>query len=237
MTLRTLALALLLPSAIACSAAADATEGTGESTSHLEQGSTSKSSHAAKSDDGEPAFTCTGPSKNPSCDVKPFIENMWELAQEEPMDNTAGIIVAAAGCLDGLVAIGVIAGGSDGLAVPVVLSVKGVIDALGVTVGCYDTAKYINETGILQNIDCLLQPEINTPAENVCECTFECNSGVEYDVDRGYTGMTKYKYGFQDRIGSANCHCTDDPKAVRCQLNCKRWASDEANDCTCAESF
>jgi hypothetical protein len=225
-TLRISAL-LLLPLAVACSVAPSTGEDAAESTSNLEQ---------APAADDAPAYTCTGSVKNPSCDVQPFIANAWALFKENPIDNGVNVAGAAADCIGTLVAAGFLAYGSGGAA-PIVLTVAGAWEAITKAAACYDTLEYLNTIGVLANLDCAMRPEINTPAENVCECTYACNSGVEFDVDRGYTGMTKYTYGFLDRIGSANCHCTNDSKAVSCQLNCRTWASSDSNDCTCTETF
>lgn len=230
-TIRAAAALLVLPFAVACGAP-DTTEQSGESTSHLENGGDSSDDSSSN----DVPYTCSGSITNPSCDAGFFLTNAWNLAQTDPLNVTIDHASSAGACISQLVALGVVAYGSGGT-VPVALTVGGVWSGIQNATACVDTAEYLNQIGLFADLDCALQPQINTPEENVCECTYECNSGVDSDVDRGYTGFTTYKYGFQDRIGSANCHCTDDPKAVSCQLNCKTWASDDPSDCTCSESF
>lgn len=181
--------------------------------------------------------TCNDYPRNPACDAKLFVVRAWELANEDPRENLAEPISNAKDCISGLVRAGAIATGS-GPAAPIVLSTAVAKEIIETFFACQGFAEYLGRIGVADNISCWLFPQVHDPEVQLCQCREKCQAGVSHSG--GFDGeylrqVTKFRYGFLDRAGSANCYCTNDAKEARCQWRCSQWRSSAPDDCTCAD--
>jgi hypothetical protein len=191
-------------------------------------------SSGSQAQTAQTAAVCAPYPKNPACDSKQFLVHAWELANEDPKANAVEPIVAAKDCISGLVAAGALIYGTGGAA-PIIITVAGAKRGIETLLACKDFSEYLGRIGLPDNVSCWLEPVLNDKAVQLCECTESCKRGVDFAGGDYLEKTTKFKYGFLDRAESARCYCTDDPKAVSCQSDCKQWASRDANDCTCSD--
>lgn len=178
---------------------------------------------------------CAAYPRNPACDAKLFLVKAVELANEDPKGNLLDPIQDAKTCIGNLIKAGGVVVGTGGLGALVVVSMATAVKGIETFYACKGLAEYLGKLGIAENVSCFFEPVLNDKSVQLCECTSMCNRGVDREGADGQLRTVKLKFGYLDRIGSARCYCTNDPKEVRCQWSCNKWASTSSTDCTCAD--
>lgn len=176
---------------------------------------------------------CAAYPKNPACDAQLFLYEAVRIANEDPKANVLEPITNAKTCIRNLIAAGGVVAGTGGVGA-VVVTMATAVKGVETFYACKELGEYFDRIGLTKNISCWLEPVVNDKSVQLCECTQTCNRGVDREGVDGRYHNVKLRYGYLDRIGSAKCYCTNDPKEVRCQWSCSRWASTRATDCTCA---
>lgn len=179
------------------------------------------------------ATQCAPYPKNPACNAQLFLYEAVRIANEDPKANVLEPITNAKTCIRNLIAAGGVAVGTGGVGA-VVVTMATAVKGVETFYACKELGEYLDRIGLTKNISCWLEPVVNDKSVQLCECTQMCNRGVDREGADGRLHTVKLKYGYLDRAGSARCYCTNDPKEVRCQWSCSKWASTSANDCTCA---